>query len=143
MHAPYAAQYWVIGGSGAGSGGSVTPGPWAVCGALAAAVSEAPAPALVDDAAVAAVVADAALFVAVAAAGALATGALAAGAVAAAGMLAPIVPIGPIGVAEKLLGGNGGRDGIPVDEVFVGGGARGGICDSWAMLIFVCLLAVA
>lgn len=132
MHAPYAAQYCVIGGSRAGSGGSFTSGPWAVCGALAAAVSEAPVPALVDDAAVAAVVADAALFVAV-----VAAGALAAGAVAAAGMLAPI------GVAEKLLGGNGGRDGIPVDEVFVGGGLRGGICDSWAMLIFVCLLAVA
>lgn len=135
MHAPYAAQYCVIGGSGAGSGGSFTSDPWAVCGALAAAVSEALGPALVDDAAVGAVgavVADAALFVAV-----VAAGALAAGAVAAAGMLAPI------GVAEKLLGGNGGRDGMPVDEDFVGGGVRGGICDSWAMLIFVCLLAVA
>ena len=28
----------------------------------------------------------------------------------------------PVGIAEKLLGGNGGRDGAPVDECFAGSG---------------------
>lgn len=54
-----------------------------------------------------------------------------------AGMLAPA------GAAEKLLGGKGGRDGTPVDEVLLAAGLRGGSCDSCAMLILVCLLAVA
>lgn len=144
MHAPYAAQYCVIGGSGAGSGGSFTLDAAAVCAALAAAVSEAPFAALVADAAVAAVVvapAVAALAAGAAEAGvalaAVATGALAPGAVAAAGMLALI------GAAEKLLGGKGGRDGAPVDEVGEAACLRGGICGSRAMLILVCLFAVA
>ena len=130
MHAPYAAQYCVIGGSGAGSGGSFTPDAAAVCASLAAAVSEAPLSALVADAAVAAVVVVLAE-VALAAVGAVAAAVAAAlrrpaaaGAVAAAGMLAPI------GADEKLLGGKGGRDGTPVDEVLVAAGLRGGICDS-------------
>jgi|SRR6266702_644714 len=146
MHAPYAAQYCVIGGSGAGSGGSFTLDPAIVCGALAAAVSEAPLSVLVADAAVvvvvgalagvalAALVAEAGVAVAVVA---LAAGAFAPGAVAADGMLAPI------GVAEKLLGGNGGRDGAPVDEVLSAAGLRGGICGSRAMLTLVCLFAAA
>lgn len=153
MHAPYAAQYCVIGGSGAGSGGSFTPDAAAVCAAPAVAVSEAPLSARVADAgagavaalvavvAVVALVADAVVelagFVAAALVAVLAPAPLAAGAVAAAGMLTPG------GVAEKLLGGNGGRDGAPVDDVLAGAGLRGGICDSCAMLILVCLLAVA
>lgn len=68
----------------------------------------------------------------------VAAGALAPAAVAATGMLAP-----PVGVAEKLLGGKGGRDGVPVDEVFVAAGLRGGSCDSRAILTLVCLLAAA
>ncbi|REG61196.1 hypothetical protein B0G80_4030 [Paraburkholderia sp. BL6669N2] len=144
MHAPYAAQYCVIGGSGAGRGGSFTLDAAAVCAALAAAVSEALLPAVVADPAVAAVVvvsADVAL-AAVAAeapfavAAVVATGALAPGA-AAAGMLSPI------GADEKVLGGNGGRDGAPVDEVLVAAGLRGGICGSRTMLTLVCLFAVA
>lgn len=143
MHAPYAAQYCVIGGSGAGSGGSFTPDAAAVCAAPAAAVSEAPLSALVADAGVAAVVVVAvavvelADLVAAAVVAVLTPAPLAAGAVAAAGMLAPG------GVAEKLLWGKGGRDGAPVDDVLVAAGLRGGSCDSCAMLIFVCLLAVA
>ncbi len=144
MHAPYAAQYCVIGGSGAGRGGSFTLDAAAICAALAAAVSEALLSAVVADAAVAAVVVVAAE-VALAAMGAeaplavaavVATGALAPGA-AAAGMLAPI------GADEKVLDGNGGRDGTPVVEVLVAAGLRGGICDSWAMLTLVCLFAAA
>jgi hypothetical protein len=144
MHAPYAAQYCVIGGSGAGRGGSFTLDAAAICAALAAAVSEAALPALVADAAVAevvvvpaggalaAVVAEAPFAVAaVVAAGALTPGAVAAG------MLAPI------GTDEKVLGGNGGRDGAPVDEVLVAAGLRGGICGSRVMLTLVCLFAVA
>jgi hypothetical protein len=139
MHAPYAAQYCVIGGSGAGSGGSFTPDAAAVCAAPAAAVSEAPLSALVADAGVAAAVAvvELAVFVVAAAVGVFAPAPLAAGAAAAAGMLAPG------GVAEKLLEGKGGRDGAPVDDVLVAAGLRGGSCDSCAMLILVCLLAAA
>lgn len=142
MHAPYAAQYCVIGGSGAGSGGSFTPDAAAVCAAPAAAVSEAPLSALVADAGVAAAVVavavvELAVFVAAAVVAVLTPAPLAPGAVAAAGMLAPG------GVAEKLLWGKGGRDGAPVDDVLVAAGLRGGSCDSCAMLIFVCLLAVA
>ena len=144
MHAPYAAQYCVIGGSGAGSGGSFTLDAAATWAALAAAVSEPPLSALVAgaadvaDAAVAAVFAVAAVVVVFAAGmlaalavlaadapvavAAVAPGALAPGAVAAAGMLALI------GEAEKLLGGKGGRDGVPVDEVGVPAGWRGGTC---------------
>lgn len=64
-------------------------------------------------------------------------GALAAAAAEAAGMLAPG------GVAEKLLVGNGGRDGAPVEDVLVATGLRGGSCDSCAILTLVCLLAAA
>lgn len=142
MHAPYAAQYCVIGGSGAGRGGSFTLDAAAICAALAAAVSEALLFALVADAAVAAVVVVPAE-VALAAMGAeapvaavVAAGALAPGA-AAAGMLAPN------GVDEKVLDGKGGRDGAPVDVVLLAAGLRGGICGSRAMLILVCLFAVA
>ena len=141
MHAPYAAQYCVIGGSGAGSGGSFTLDAAATWAAPAAAVSELPLSALVAgaaDAVVFAVFAVFALAVVIAAGvlaalaalaadapvavAAVATGALAPGAVAAAGMLALI------GAAEKLLGGKGGRDGVLVDEVGVPTGWRGGIC---------------
>ena len=119
MHAPYAAQYCVIGGSGAGRGGSFTLDPAVVCASLAAAVSEAPLSALVADASMAAIVSLAPLPAAV-----VAAGALAAGAVAAAGMFALV------GLDEKLLEGKGGRDGTPVDEVLDAAGLRGGICDS-------------
>lgn len=143
MHAPYAAQYCVMGGSGAGRGGSFTLDAAAICAALAAAVSEALLSAVVvaavaavvvmsADVALAAVGAEAPFAVAaVVAAGALAPGA------AAAGMLSPI------GADEKVLGGNGGRDGAPVDEVLVAAGLRGGICGSRTMLTLVCLFAVA
>ena len=47
------------------------------------------------------------------------------------------------GADEKLLGGNGGREGAPVDEVFDAAGLRGGICDSWTMLTLVSLFAIA
>jgi hypothetical protein len=142
MHAPYAAQYCVIGGSGAGSGGNFTLEAAAICAALAAAVSEALFSALVADAAVAvvpAVVALAAMgveapFTVAAVAAVVAAGALASGA-AAAGMLAPI------GADEKVLGGNGGRDGTPVDVVLVAAGLRGGICDSRTMLTLVLFAA--
>jgi hypothetical protein len=156
MHAPYAAQYCVIGGSGAGSGGSFTPDAAAVCAALAAAVSEAPFSAIAADAGVAAAVVavgavvvlavvvalavvELAVFVAAAvvAAAVFTPAPLAAGAAAALGMLAPG------GVAEKLLGGKGGREGVPVDEVLTATGLRGGSCDSCAMLTLVCLLAAA
>ena len=141
MHAPYAAQYCVIGGSGAGRGGSFTPD--------AAAVSEAPLSAMVADAGVAAaVVALAAAFAAVVELAVFVAAAVAVLAVAvfAAGSLAPGAAAGipvPGGAAEKLLGGKGGRDGAPVDDVLVTAGWRGGSCDSCAMLILVCLLAVA
>lgn len=129
MHAPYAAQYRVIGGSGAGSGGSFTPDAALVCDELATSAPDAPSSALVTDAAVAAVAALAGFAAeAPVAVAAVATGALAPGSVAAAGMLALI------GTAEKVLGGNGGRDGTPVDEALVGGGLRGGICASRVML---------
>jgi hypothetical protein len=145
MHAPYAAQYCVIGGSGAGSGGNFTLEAAAICAALAAAVSEALFSALVADAAAAAVavlpavVALAAMgveapFTVAAVAAVVAAGALASGA-AAAGMLAPI------GADEKVLGGNGGRDGTPVDVVLVAAGLRGGICDSRTMLTLVLFAA--
>jgi hypothetical protein len=164
MHAPYAAQYCVIGGSGAGSGGSFTPDAAAVCAALAAAVSEPPVSAIDADAgAVVAAggVADVALAAGVvvavvpvvalagcvaAVAGCVVVGVgvamftpapLAAGALAAEGM-----PV-PGGVAEKLLGGKGGRDGVPVEVVLSAAGLRGGSCDSRAMLTLVCLLAAA
>jgi hypothetical protein len=159
MHAPYAAQYCVIGGSGAGSGGSFTPDAAAVCAALAAAISEAPFCVTATDAgvAVAAVVpgvavvvsvfaavvvvavaaVELAVFVAAAVVAVFTPAPLAAGAAAALGMLAPG------GDAEKLLGGKGGREGVPVDEVLTAAGLRGGNCDSRAMLTLVCLLAAA
>lgn len=128
MHALYTAQYRVIGGSGAGSGGSFTLDAAALSEAPPATVSEAPLPATAAEAAAVVAAADAAV-VAVAAADAagaladfiaaalfavVAVAPLAAGA--AAGMLAPN------GAAEKLLGGIGGRDGAPVDEVLVATG---------------------
>jgi hypothetical protein len=144
MHAPYAAQYCVIGGSGAGRGGSFTLDAAAICASLAAAVSEALLSALVADAAVAAVVV-AGAEVALAAMGADAPFAVAA--VVAVGALAPAAAVAgmlaPIGADEKVLGGNGGLDGTPVDEVLVAAGLRGGICDSWTMLTLVCLFAAA
>lgn len=158
MHAPYAAQYCVMGGSGAGNGGSFTFA--AICAASAAAVSEAPLAALVDEAGVAAVAAvvmlpavdglaaigvEAPFACAVVVVAAdvvvvpavVAAGALAPDAEAAAGMLAPN------GADEKLLDGNGGRDGAPVEEVLVAAGLRGGICDSRVILTLVCLFAAA
>jgi hypothetical protein len=135
-----------MGGSGAGSGGSFTPEAAPACDELAS-VPDAPTSALaadaeVDVAAVVALPAVAALagfaaFVAEAPVAAVATGALAPGALAAAGMLVAI------GADEKLLGGNGGRDGTPVDEVLDAGAARGGICDSRTMLTLVCFVAAA
>ncbi|NML99139.1 hypothetical protein HHL24_14470 [Paraburkholderia sp. RP-4-7] len=142
MHAPYEAQYRVIGGSGAGSGGSFTLDAAVVCAAPLAAVSEAPLSAMgaepADADAAAAVAAGAlAAFVAAALVAVFTAGPLAAGAVAAAGMLAPG------GLAEKLLGGRGGRDETPVAEVLVALGWRGGSCDSCAMLTLVSRFAVA
>ncbi len=137
MHAPYAAQYRVMGGSGAGSGGSFTLDAAAVVSAVPSALAADAAVAAVvvalSGAALAALGAEAPVAVAVAV---VAAGALAPGAVAAAGMLAPI------GVAEKVLGGKGGRDGAPVDEVGVAG-LRDGICGSRAMSTLVCLVAAA
>ncbi|MDR6492285.1 hypothetical protein J2797_002179 [Paraburkholderia terricola] len=130
MHAPYAAQYCVIGGSGAGSGGSFTLDAAVVGGALAAVVSEAP-----SFASAAALVAGALAVVALAAL--VVEAGVAVAALAADGMLAPI------GEDEKLLEGNGGRDGAPVDEDLAAGGLRGGICGSRAMLTLVCLFAAA
>src|SRR5471032_2908117 len=126
-----------MGGSGAGSGGSATLDAGFGFDEPATA-SDAPRSALVPEVANAAIapemaaavpadLTDDAPAVAAGAAGAavvaavVATGALAPGAVAAAGMLALA------GVAEKLLDGNGGRDGTPVDEVWGGGDLRGGI----------------
>jgi hypothetical protein len=141
MHAPYAAQYCVMGGSGAGSGGSFTLDAAFACNEPFAPVSDAPLSALVADAAVAAV-ATSAGFADEAAIGAdapatVAAGALAPGSVAAAGMLALT------GAGEKVLEGSGGRDGTPVDEIWVAGGLRGGSCDSRTMLTLVCLFACA
>jgi hypothetical protein len=51
--------------------------------------------------------------------------------------------LAPIGAAENVLGGNGGRDGAPVDDVFVAACLRGGTCGSRTVLTFVCLVAVA
>ena len=141
MHAPYAAQYCVIGGSGAGSGGSFTLDAAFACEESAIAF-DAPSSAFVADADVA-VPAEVALagFAAEApvadAEAAVATGALAPGAVVAAGMLALI------GAAEKVLGGNGGRDGTPVDEALVAGGLGGGICGWRVMSTLVCRVACA
>ena len=109
MHAPYAAQYCVMGGSGAGSGGSFT------LDAAFASVSDAPPSALAAEAVISAVATPRA-FADEAAIGAdapatVAAGALAPGSVAAAGMLALV------GAAVKVLEGSGGRDGTPVDEV--------------------------
>lgn len=156
MHAPYAAQYRVIGGSGAGSGGSFTLDAAFACNDPLAAASDAPRSALVADADPAAAVAVPALLAgvvpAVAAPVALAADALmpaaavvvpvaltadALASAVAAGMLALI------GVAEKVLGGNGGLAGTPVDEVWLAGGLRGGICDSCTMLTLVFLFASA
>lgn len=156
MHAPYAAQYCVIGGSGAGSGGICVPLPTAaLCAPPAIAADDAPLSALVAvaDAAVA-MVADApvAVFAVVvalpgapavlplagfAAAAVAGADALASGAVMSAGMLVPN------GAAEKLLGGRGGREGTPVEDVLVATGCRGGNCDSWTILTLVCLFAIA
>jgi hypothetical protein len=160
MHAPYAAQYCVIGGSGAGSGGSFTLDAAFACNEPLAAASEAPRSAVVAEAGAAAAVVVPALlpgvvpavaapvapvaFVADAPVPAAAVvvvpvaftaDALASGV--AAGMLALI------GAAEKVLGGNGGLAGTPVDEVWVTGGLRGGICDSCAILTLVFLFASA
>jgi hypothetical protein len=66
---------------------------------------------------------------------AVATGALAPGSVAAAGMLALT------GADEKVLDGNGGRDGTPVDDALVGGGLRGGLCGSRVMSTLVLFAA--
>ncbi|SIT42901.1 conserved hypothetical protein [Paraburkholderia ribeironis] len=142
MHAPYAAQYRVMGGSGAGSGGSFTPDAAFASSEPAACGFDAPRSALVADAAVVAVVAlpvvaSLAVFAGAAAVAAVATGALAPGAVAADGMLALI------GAAEKVLDGNGGRDGTPVDELLLAGGVRGGICGSRRMSTLVLWLASA
>lgn len=109
MHAPYAAQYCVMGGSGAGSGGSFT------LDAAFTSTSDAPPSALAAEA-VRSVEAMLPVFADEAAIGAdapatVAAGALAPGSVAAAGMLALI------GAAEKVLVGSGGFDGTPVDEV--------------------------
>ena len=150
MHAPYAAQYCVIGGSGAGRGGSFTPDAAATCAALAAAVSEAPLSARVAEAAVPAVAVPEVVAVAPAP-GAFAAfeadAPLAVAAVVTVGALAPVAAaagmLAPIGALEKLLEGNGGREGTPVDEVLVAAGLRGGICDSLAMLTLVCLFAAA
>jgi hypothetical protein len=146
MHAPYAAQYWVMGGSGAGRGGSFTFDPAVVCVALAAAVSEAALSAVVIDVAAGAEAAMAALgalapltaavVVVVAGVAEVANAALAPGALAAFGM-----PGLPIGAAEKLLDGKGGRDGAPVDVVLAIGAGRGGIWDSRVMLTLVLLAA--
>jgi hypothetical protein len=115
-----------MGGSGAGSGGSLTLDAAFACSDEPASAPDAPISAVVvADAGVAAVVA----VVGVPATGALAgcgaeapaavaavaTGSLAPGAVAAAGMLALI------GAAEKVLGGRGGRDGTPVDVALLAG----------------------
>ncbi|WP_175158732.1 hypothetical protein [Paraburkholderia fynbosensis] len=129
MHAPYAAQYWVMGGSGAGSGGSLTLDAAFACSDEPAAAPDAPISAVVAVVAVDAGVAAVVAVFGTPAAGALAgrdteapapvaavvTGSLAPGAVAAAGMLALV------GVAEKVLGGSGGRDGTPVDVALVAG----------------------
>lgn len=140
MHAPYTAQYRVIGGSGAGRGGSFTPDAAALSDAPPANVSEAPLPATAAEAAAVVAAADAAGalagFIADALFAVVAAAPLAAGA-AAAGMLAPNGP------AEKELGGSGGRDGAPVDEVLVATGWRGGSCDSWTMLTLDSLFAWA
>lgn len=148
MHAPYTAQYRVIGGSGAGRGGSFTPDAAALSDAPPANVSEAPLLATAAEAAAVVAAADAVVVAAADAAGALAgfiadalfavvaAAPLAAGA-AAAGMLAPNGP------AEKELGGSGGREGAPVDEVLVATGWRGGSCDSWTMLTLDSLFAWA
>ena len=144
MHAPYAAQYRVMGGSGAGSGGSFTPDAALASDELAIAVPDAPRSAIVPEAAAEAV-ADVAAAGALAGFGAeapvpiaaVAAGALAPGSVAAAGMLALI------GVAEKVLDGNGGRDGTPVDEALLAGAGRGGICGSRTVLTLVTRVASA
>lgn len=119
MHAPYTAQYRVIGGSGAGRGGSFTPDAAALSDAPPANVSEAPLLATAAEAAAVVAAADAAGalagFIADALFAVVAAAPLAAGA-AAAGMLAPNGP------AEKELGGSGGREGAPVDEVLVATG---------------------
>ncbi|QQC62419.1 hypothetical protein I6I06_08690 [Paraburkholderia ginsengisoli] len=126
MHAPYAAQYWVIGGSGAGSGGSFTLDAAFACADEPAAADDAPRSAVAADAPVAAEAAAAGALAALvvgalagrgadAPAAAVATGSLAPGAVAAAGMLALI------GAAEKVLDGSGGRDGTPVDVALLAG----------------------
>jgi hypothetical protein len=139
MHVANAAQYRVMGGSGAGSGGSFTPDASAVVSAVplpAAPEAAVAAVAVLAGVALAALGADApdaaAIVVALVAAGALAPGAVAAD-----GMLAPG------GVAEKVLGGNGGRDGAPVDDARVAGALRGGICASRVMLTLDSLPAAA
>jgi hypothetical protein len=139
MHAPYAAQYRVMGGSGAGSGGSFTADAAFACGELAIAASDAPRSAIVPEAAIAAVAGVLAGFAAEApeAVAAVGAGAFAPGSVAAAGMLALI------GAVEKVLGGNGGRAGAPVDEALLAGAAGCGICGSRTMLTLVTRVASA
>jgi hypothetical protein len=68
-------------------------------------------------------------------AAALAAGALAPRSVAAAGMLALV------GAAAKVLEGNGGRDGTPVDDALAGGALRGGTCGSRVMSTLVLFAA--
>jgi hypothetical protein len=69
------------------------------------------------------------------AAAAVVAGALAPRSVAAAGMLALI------GAAAKVLEGNGGRDGTPVDDALPGGALRGGTWGSRVMSTLVLFAA--
>jgi hypothetical protein len=148
-----------MGGSGAGSGGSaavpgcdapaalaVVAGSEAGLSAIAADGGSAPdaaCPALAVPGAVAApltglsaIAADAALL-AVAAPGCVAEAALgAAGAM-------PSGSAGPPGAAENVLGGSGGRDGAPVEDVLVAADFGGGICASRTVLTLVSLFADA
>ncbi|MDR6420365.1 hypothetical protein J2801_002646 [Paraburkholderia phenoliruptrix] len=148
-----------MGGSGAGSGGNAAvPGcdaPAALAALAAVTGSEAPFSAIAAEAGAVADAARPAFAVAVgvslagvagvAEAAWLAAALPALGADAEPGALGamPSGRAGPGGVAEKLLGGNGGRDGAPVDDVFVPAGVGGGVCRSCAMLTLVCLFAVA
>ena len=50
---------------------------------------------------------------------------------------------GPAGAAENVLGGSGGRDGAPVEDVLVAAGFGGGICASRTVLTLVSLFADA
>jgi hypothetical protein len=128
-----------MGGSGAGSGGSFTPDAAFACDELAVAASDVPRSAIVPEAAIAVAAGVLAAFAAEppVAIAVVAAGALAPGSVAADGMLAPI------GTAEKVLDGNGGRDGAPVDEDLLTGAGRCGICGSCTGLTLVTRFASA